>query len=343
MNTIKLPLAVPPLKGFLSWAYTLSITGLHEETLPWYYCNFIQMSCSKKFLETQTECQYNFARGTPREMNSNNPFIKTCSFNYELYSHLDANGIMEMLIEQIKKGYYIALFVDESKISHCYNYYKIDFFPHHVLLSGFDLNERIFDVSMFRNGIYGTYATSFDELTHAISSMKMATAEDPNKDHHSHFLKYFHGTQYIFDKKAITNQLKDYLNSESNLNIINFNTTDEAYGLETYSALKQYFVALKEDNPNLVVRRGQRHFHLLLEHKNAMVNRIKYLIEKEIIPQDNDLVQGYQEQANKAESLRNLMVRRPVKETLDKVIASMDYFREQETVWMNRLLSYLER
>ena len=92
------------------------------------------MSCSKNFLDNRTECQYNFARGTPREMNSNNPFLKTCSFNYELYSHLDANGIVEMLIEQIRKGYYIVLFVDESKISHCFYYQKLEFMPHHILI-----------------------------------------------------------------------------------------------------------------------------------------------------------------------------------------------------------------
>lgn len=342
MNSVKLPIAVPPIRGFLSWAYTLSITSQYEKTLPWYYCNFIQMSCTKNFLENRTECQYNFARGTPREMNSNNPFLKTCTFNYELYSHLDANGIVEMLIEQIRKGYYIVLFVDESKISHCFYYQKQEFIPHHILISGFDLNEKSFDVSMFKNMIYGTYPTSFEEVINAVASMLTTAESNRDADHHSHFLQLYKDTQYIFDKKAIINQLKDYLNSESNLNIINYNTSEEVYGLETYDALKKYFVALKEDNPNLVVRRGLRHFHLILEHKNVMVNRIKYLTSNGIMSQDDELIQGYQELANKAESLRNLMVRRPNKETLDKVIAAMDYFRENEAIWMTRLLGYLE-
>ncbi|WP_010500871.1 hypothetical protein [Paenibacillus elgii] len=63
MNRYQLPLQPPPIKGFLRWAYTLSITHNYEETLPWYYTNFIQMSCTKHFLEKRRTFFFDFFPG----------------------------------------------------------------------------------------------------------------------------------------------------------------------------------------------------------------------------------------------------------------------------------------
>ncbi|GAB6989771.1 hypothetical protein [Paenibacillus pini] len=345
MNIIQLPVSNPPLKGFLRWAYTLSITSVHEETIPWYYSNFIQLSCTTKFLEDGRQYFLDFFRGTPNELNFNNPFLLTCSVNYSILNNLALEAWATFFADQIRSNYYCIVFVDESKLSPS-AFYQKDPFPHHLFLYGFNWDESIFYASMFDHmGIYRNMEISFQEFQDAILSMRQLLKENLTSDHHTYFYKYEPHSPYPFDKTSVIDQLRDYLNGETHLNRINYNPEEEAYGVKIYDYLQMYYDAVENNDSRLGDRNDVRHLHVLWEHKKMMSERIGYLVEKGIIPYDEELVEGYKDVTKRAMKLRDRYIRHKIredKEIFEWLRLRINQFREEEPVLLKKLITLLK-
>ncbi|NWL88098.1 MULTISPECIES: hypothetical protein [unclassified Paenibacillus] len=346
MNAVQLPVLDPPLKGFLRWAYTLSITSAHEETVPWYYSNFIQLSCNKKFLEKGRQYYIDFFRGKPNELNFNNPFLLTCSVNYTILESLPLESWPKLFADQIRNGYYCIVFLDESKLSPAAAYQR-EPFPHHLLLYGFDWEESSFHASMFdKTGVYRNLLIPFRELVEAIQSMRQLLNNNLTADHHTYFYKYEPHSPYPFDKMAAIDQLRDYLNGETHLNRINYNPDEEeAFGIKVYDYLQMYYDAVENNDARLVERNDVRHLHVLWEHKRMMSERIEYLVEEGIIPDDRELVEGYKEISKKILKLRDQYIRHEIradKDVYKRLRLRINELREEEPVLLQKLISRLE-
>ncbi|QLG40049.1 hypothetical protein HW560_19325 [Paenibacillus sp. E222] len=347
MNALQLPVLNPPLKGFLRWAYTLSITSAHEETIPWYYSNFIQLSCKKTFLEDGRQFYIDFFRGQPNELNFNNPFLLTCSVNYTILEHLALDAWPQFFTDQIRNGYYCVVFLDEAKLTPAAAYQQ-EPFPHHLFLYGFDWDNRFFDASMFdHTGVYRNVQIPFKEFLDAIHSMRHLLREGLTADHHTYFYKYEPHSPYPFDRIVALDQLHDYLNGETHLNRINYNPDNEqAFGINVYDYLQMYYDAVESNDPRLGDRNDVRHLHVLWEHKKMMSERIAYLIEEGMIPYDEELVNGYQDITTRAMKLRDQYIRHEIRE--DKAVFAriklrLEQFRKEEPVLLQRLISWLEK
>ncbi|MWV43349.1 hypothetical protein GRF59_06855 [Paenibacillus sp. HJL G12] len=346
MNAVQLPVLNPPLKSFLRWAYTLSITSAHKETVPWYYSNFIQLSCTKKFLEDGRQCYVDFFRGKPNELNFNNPFLLTCSVNYTILESLSLESWPQFFADQIRRSYYCIVFLDESRLSPAASYQK-EPFPHHLFLYGFDWNERVFYASMFDStGVYRNLEISFQEFTDAILSMRQLLQENREADHHTYFYKYEPHSPYPFDKRAVIDQLRDYLNGETRLNRINYNPDEnEAFGVRVYDYLQMYYDAVQDNDPRLGSRNDVRHLHVLWEHKKMMGERIEYLVDEGIIPYDEELVEGYKDLTKRALKLRDQYIRHQIRadpEMFERLRLRFNQFRDEEPVLMQKLITLLE-
>ncbi|CAM2833758.1 hypothetical protein HP548_17020 [Paenibacillus taichungensis] len=347
MNAVQLPVLNPPLKGFLRWAYTLSITSAHEETIPWYYSNFIQLSCKKTFLEDGRQFYIDFFRGKPNELNFNNPFLLTCSVNYTILEHLALDAWPHFFADQIRSGYYCVVFLDEAKLPPAAAYQQ-EPFPHHLFLYGFDWDKRFFDASMFdHTGVYRNVQIPFTEFLDAVHSMRYLLREGLTADHHTYFYKYEPHSPYPFDRIVALDQLHDYLNGDTHLNRINYIPDDEqAFGIDVYDYLQMYYDAVESNDPRLGDRNDVRHLHVLWEHKKMMSERITYLIDEGIIPYDEELVNGYQDIATRAMKLRDQYIRHEIREdkaVFAKVRLRLEQFRKEEPVLLQRLISLLEK
>lgn len=345
MNTVQLPIVNPPLKGFLRWAYTLSITSSYEETKPWYYSNFIQLSCNKDFLENSTQFYVDFFRGKPNELNYNNPFLLTCAVNYVILDHLHIDDFPKFFADLIRSRYYCVVFIDESRLSLAASYQK-EPFPHHLLLYGFDWEQEIFYASMFDNqGIYRNVQIPFQEIKEAVHSMQQLLDNKRTFDHHTYLYKCIPHSSYTFDKTAAVDQLRDYINGETHLNRINYNfDQDEAFGIKIYDYLQLYFDAVERDDSRLVRRNDVRHLHVLWEHKQLMSERIGYLIDEGVIPYDEELVQGFKDISNRAKKLRDQYIRHEIRydrEVFPRLKLRFEQFREEEPILLQKLIALL--
>ncbi|WP_152392715.1 hypothetical protein [Paenibacillus guangzhouensis] len=346
MNAVQLPLQDPPLKGFLRWAYTLSITSAHEETIPWYYSNFIQLSCTKRFLTDGRQYFLDFFRGKPNELNFNNPFLLTCSVNYTIMESLVLDDWPQFIANQIRSGYYCVVFLDESRLSPAASY-RQEPFPHHLFLYGFDEDTRVFDVSMFdRTGVYRNMQISFQEFQDAVQSMRHLLQEKITADHHTYFYKYEPHSPYPFDKTAVIDQLQDYLHGETHLNRINYNPDEgEAFGIKVYDYMQMYYDAVEHGDTRLRSRNDVRHLHVLWEHKKMMSERIEYLVEQGLISYDEELVKGYKDLTQRALKLRDQYIRHEIREDREifaRLRLRFDQFRDEEPVLLQKLITLLE-
>lgn len=346
MNAFQLPVVNPPLKGFLRWAYTLSITSIHEETMPWYYSNFIQMFCKKNFLEDGRQYYVDFFRGKPNELNFNNPFLLTCSVNYTILESLALDAWPKFFADQIQNGYYCVVFLDEARLSPAASYQK-EPFPHHLFLYGFDWEESVFNASMFdHTGVYRNLQIPFREFQDAVQSMRHLLKERLTADHHTYFYKYEPHSPYPFDKTAAIDQLRDYLNGETHLNRINYNSdNEEAFGIKVYDYLQLYFDAVEGNDSRLGDRNDVRHLHVLWEHKKMMSERIGYLVDEGIIPYDEELVAGYKDITKRAMKLRDQYIRHEIredKEMFERLRLRFDEFQKEEPVLLQKLITLLE-
>ncbi|MCM3039555.1 hypothetical protein M3201_07560 [Paenibacillus motobuensis] len=346
MNAVQLPVWDPPLKGFLRWAYTLSITSAHEETIPWYYSNFIQLFCNKKFLESGRQYYIDFFRGKPNELNFNNPFLLTCSVNYTILESLALESWPKFFADQIRNGYYCVVFLDEAKLSPAAAYQK-EPFPHHLFLYGFDWEVGVFYASMFDNtGVYRNLQIPFREFVDAVKSMRQLLQNNLTADHHTYFYKYEPHSPYPFDRTAAIDQLRDYLKGETHLNRINYNPDkEEAFGIKVYDYLQMYYDAAENDDSRLVERNDVRHLHVLWEHKRMMSERIEYLVEERIIPYDGELVEGYKDISKRVLKMRDQYIRHEIradKEVYKRLRLRFNELRDEEPFLLQKLITLLE-
>ncbi|MCZ8520438.1 MULTISPECIES: hypothetical protein [Paenibacillus] len=346
MSSVKLPISNPPLKGFLRWAYTLAITSAHEETKPWYYTNFIQMGCTKRFLEERIECFYDFFRGIPNELNFNNPYLLTSALNYDVLSGMDGRAVTGFVRGQLEKGYYPIVFLDESRLPTAAAY-QGDPFPHHLMMHGYDDGEEVVYATMFdRQQIFREVAISYGDLRQAVDSMLRLIAEGKASDHGTYLYRYHAEQLYRYDPVCAADAVRDYLGSVTHVNRMNYNTDDLVYGLETYDYLQRYYQAEEEGDPALLSRRSTRHLHLLWEHKKTMSERLRYWESMGWIAPDPLLLEGFDLLTRRSQQLRDRYIRYGITQNdaaLYGVLKSrLGEFKAEEERLFARLLELLE-
>ena len=165
--------------------------------------------------------------------------------------------------------------------------------------------------------------------------MRHLLKEKLTADHHTYFYKYEPHSPYPFDKTAAIDQLRDYLNGETRLNRINYNSdNEEAFGIKVYDYLRLYYDAAEGNDSRLGDRNDVRHLHVLWEHKNdERADRI--LGGRGIIPYDEELVAGYKDITKRAMKLRDQYIRHELREDhemFDRLRLRFDEFQNEEPV-----------
>jgi hypothetical protein len=288
-----LPVSIPPLLGFLRWAYTLAITHAHEETHDWLYTNFALLVCNTDYLEPGKEFTLDFWRGGQNEMLGHNPFLEVRAVGYEDFLSL-RDSLVPSLIKAIDQNFYPMVFVDESFLPYSSTFGCGKFYPHHTLLYGYDNQENVFHVLGFGNtgtgdvfGRFGPQRVSFCELRAAANGMHVALEQRRIEEQLTYFLRLKKlgldpiPPSFSFDLDVLRRSLMDYLEGRSYFGRLNHNLHNAVIGLRVYEQLDRYFL-LAEEGRMGADREDVRHLHVLEDHKRLMVQRLRYLAKKKI-------------------------------------------------------------
>ncbi|MFD1991240.1 hypothetical protein ACFSGI_14800 [Paenibacillus nicotianae] len=331
-----LPLAKPFVKGYQYLGYALSVIMTHEESLPWVYHQFIQLS-SPNYQWVDFYHPHDF---------SDYPWLET---NETDCADLNAEQLIHTWIQLINEEKYLVMFIDEYYLSHT-AFYQEEHYSHDIMLHGYNLEKGVFWASGYnRDFQYGEYSIPIEELLAAHFSFQ---------ESHKRLITIRYQQAPVHSPKVIAvvvalegliEQLQDYVDSRPSSwrrNDIQ-QASAHFYGMEIYNILQnsiQNFI----DNR---IKADIRAFHIWYEHKEAMEQRLLYLMQNvtglsEIVDQHPDLMPSLKELTRKATIIRNLLLKYNRSHniaSLERASELLYTMRGEEEVALQTMLTILQQ
>jgi len=291
MSIVKLPLAESPIIGLQYIAYTLGIVLNDEESLPWYYSNYIQLVSGNTFLSAM-----HFYPAWYHTI----PFLIVQAFKKEITKFGNIN-IHKFIKDCIDNQLYFYSVFDEFYVPRRLSYGRRHF-QHDFLIYGYDEAQQEYILAGFdENRFYRTTTVSFAQFEEAFFS---------EMNEYVHLLKRNEGLKYNFNLKRVCELLEDYLYRRNTSERYSDGTSLEAisdrhWGLDVYKHLRGYFNSLINGDAWYDIRP----LHILYEHKKCMVSRLEYMEKNNYISDCSYLIDSYKILENKSMVMRNLQLK----------------------------------
>lgn len=306
-----LPVQYPMITSWQWHATLFSILGDDPNFLKWVYSNYIQLRCYH-ITEIFTGDDMLFA-----DMMPGSSSLKQCPYIVQslvtkgmLDSYCDGD-VIDFIIKTIDLGGYVYGVFDEARIL-CD--VKLDYkFPHELFIFGYDKDKQIFNVGDFTfKEKYGYTTVTFDEVRRGYEVIA------PKDDHmFKDDYKGFRGLYVIFKNNAtsyyeldtglIARTLHEYLDCEDtkdHFRMMRNRFNDTVFGIDVYYTV-QGQVLKQVDRGDFDIRA----LHVMYDHKVLMYNRLKYLMDKKLIPMDPALLDDYQVVIDDIQAAEMLMIR----------------------------------
>jgi len=199
------------------------------------------------------------------EIGYDNPDIVSEKYFFELIQHM------------MNEGYYIYGNVNEKYIPNRDAYQKHDL-THNILFYGLDTVDKKFDSIAYIHEMDSSFQYKPEKLDYYNFINSIKNTHEESYTHFSknyiHFFKNKPSYSFSFDARLLLTQLDDYLSSKNTTFSTQCNP-NRVYGICVYDAIIAMFKASEEIN--------LRTTKLLLEHKQCMLQKIEYIILKNII------------------------------------------------------------
>jgi hypothetical protein len=317
---IKLKLETPPVKGYLHHAYHLSVAQEHPSFIEWFNSNYIQLRYYPKnnWLNFYKMDQY--------------PLLDVQIVKNE-FLRVNQIDIIDFTVNSIKQGYYVWLYIDEYYDPNRESYNKKNQ-VHENLLYGYNQDYSCFYTAGFdQKQIYSFSEIRFSDF---LKAYNVVPDHFPVK-----MLKLNENFTYHFNLQYVKEILTDYIyskNTSERNGMLENSTSDCFYGIDSYKYLKIYFEnVLKDEIPSDI-----RLLHILLEHKDCMLSRIKYLSDNKYLMDADPIIDSYREIQKKVLTLRNLQLMYDMKGNKKYLYRLINYIDEIAIEEPNILIQLLE-
>ncbi len=330
------------VNSYLYRAYPVCIITAYANLIPWYASRNIQL------------CAQTYSDGyiVPDYMESEFYYLEVldhAKFTYEQLNEMTDN-IVNYIIDQINKGYYVNIFLDEYYLENKSRYLK-EHFVHENLIYGYDNSTRKFKtVGLDKNDMFNLFTHEYDELRlgfeegkkhymvdapyAAGGALHIIKVKDTEKEH-------------IFEQDIFLNRINSFLCSEGDLERVNLpyrpgfdnekpSASNMVYGLEVILQIVKRLRMLANGEVCL----DYRAIHLVSEHGKGLYNKLKFIAECPNVPGGiADPVNRYIGTAELFERLRikalELLYNRDIgsiefKENLDEIIGMLENGIESE-------------
>ncbi|MBY9080746.1 hypothetical protein KIH86_13595 [Paenibacillus sp. HN-1] len=279
MNGKILEITDPPIKAYPDYAYPLSITLNSPHAWDHFYCNYIQLYFDETDLRNPV--RYYYVDVNRNIWNTRHPLIHYQTIHRDTLARLNKD-IIECACAALDLDRYVMAFVNEYYIKDRWAYQQMEY-PHAIFIYGYDRDKSLFYTAAYDKNLHYTYGEcSFDELREAYNHNPLHLYDDNN---YIYLMKYNSTSKrYELDLNAMIQQLKEFLNSSPTTERYNefFNSQEKLYfGMDIYEPLIMHLYAIHQNNWDWNIVKP---VYLLWEHKKLMVDRIQYLIQKNILP-----------------------------------------------------------
>ncbi len=297
---MELELHNPPINCYLHHAYPLTVAMSHKDFNAWFYSNYIQL---EYFINGNT---LNFLTYPISGFSSLCPLLDYERLDLEFIYKSNIN-VIDLIKNSISLGYYVMTYTDEYYIPDRISYERKIHFRHEIMIYGFDSDKSVFNVIGFNKELkYSPSCVSFSEFeTSYLNSINKTNDFILMKAKDSKSYR----PSYEFDIVNVKNLLTDYLfskNTSENFRLIG-KPNNGICGISVYDELIKYYQNILNDDSGKVC--DIKHFHLLYEHKKAMVSRLEYLAENKYINSNNDITSIFGELEKKSLNMRNIIMK----------------------------------
>ncbi|GAA0137792.1 hypothetical protein YSY43_46330 [Paenibacillus sp. YSY-4.3] len=334
---VLLPISEPAAKGFLFFAYPLSILGNNERTYPWIMSNFIQVCFDKDFKNSPvpfTFYSYDF---------SVSPWLKHEKIFRNTLQDISAD-IVTLIKACINNGKYVHLYLDERYVVNRRAYQKFSFI-HENFIYGYDDDISAFHILGFdQNGQYVSSVLTYKQLLSAYQGVgDIIAANEFHQELHPASIDIFNTIQifelnlaveYSFNKQLVLSTLKEYLNGDNTSNWFAMlrEPWDRVYGMECYSYIQKYYELLLKEEAGYDIR----YLHNLWEHKQLMTKRVQYMKEQGHTELGEGEVEEFRNLEQELFGLRNAMIKYSL--TNQKTLIEHIYFKLPEMAQLEQSL-----
>lgn len=331
----------PPITSYPEHAYLLSVLAVSDDYLPWFFSNFIQLMAVK----APQDSRYWFDFYVPCRDHALevNPCIHLQKWNRD---SLDAYklDIIDLLMDSIDLGYYIYLYVNEYYIPGSPAYLIKDL-SHGNMIFGYNMEDRTFQMAGFlKNLKFTSIEVDFETLEKAFKDNP--TIEDFELK--MYLFKRREKVNFEFDLQHVVMLLEEYLASaNSSERERTFQNPLYKQPLEGHFG-KEVYVCMKKDLQDECERDGTllvRPMHILWEHKNSMLLRLRYLEQNRDVRLRPGLVERYEKLERSMLLLRNSVIKYYLvrnKSILIQVMDGLDRICLEETQILEALLDDLK-
>lgn len=328
-----LAMKYPPITLYPYIANKLSVLLNYEETLPWFHSNFIQMWASKNGPKGYWSDFLYYGR---------NRFCPNYKFSLisKKVMQYKWNSIIDFIIDSIDLGYYVYMNINNFYIP-AYQHFNKNHRRHDIFVYGYDKKSKTLNIAdFFQNGKYSYSYVSFNDFEQAYINYDRTNENDFLG---GMSLETFENTIYKFNIDFVVDSIKDYLLSRntsiaSDLEELD-NKDDIVFGIQVYDILSEYSYKLGRGVFDFV---DIRPFHMLFDHKVAMLLRLKYLEESRYLDKSEYIINFYNMLQSECLILRNMIIKYNLTNDIkifDRAAKKLEIISDMERKALNVLLN----
>lgn len=258
----------------LGWhAISLSIILAEENFIPWFYENFINISCMK-YNDFNIEFEY-YGNGIYKGKEYD--ILET--INLDQHSNIKGNTLIQFIRKNIDDNFYINVNLDEYYLKDSSSYQEYHF-VHDSLLYGYDdEKQQIYSLILSANRRFEKVIYSYDEACSAFSAVDHIKGE-----YHLSLQRIKRNFRpYPFNLSQFINQLGNYISSTAeeiqtyHIEHSAFETDKMSYGTNVYLTIISVLENMLLESEYVYLTPV---FNTLWEHKQILLKRFEYVNKK---------------------------------------------------------------
>lgn len=335
----KLEVLESPLKGYMEDAYPLTVAITKASSYEWIYSNYIQlMFQDPQRFDNQPIKYYKLSWNSGLIWDADCPLLKYDTVPRQI---LESNGIdiVDYITNAISQEYYVKVYLDEYFLPFRPSYQKKHYL-HESLFIGYDLDRRILYGLAYVTDYMGYHFKEFFVNMEDVREAYRMPVNDSVQRSRVMLMSCNWEKFYEFDIDSVKESIYEYINSiptEKKYASIT-NTRNYFFGISVYDKLAEKFENIKSF-------KGVIPFHIIMEHKQLMVQRIRYMLDNRFINRCDDILLGFENLVEETQSCKMLFIKylyAPTNKNRDKVKGKIIDIKEHDEEMMKKLYAVLE-
>lgn len=314
----------PPVVGYVRHAYRLAMLTTLPLHAPWIQSHYLALTAGGLYSDPSLAEEFNFHFAPMYDYVP--PGLVIGGVHRDLVIS-DDRSALPFLVECLRRGIYVHLFVDEYHLPHK-RAYGTQHFSHQTLVFGCDSSAGIVYVLGFDGAQnFGITAVDARALQRAFASYEFEPWKPVER---IDLFQVRPETDYAFDPEWVRRQLRDYLSGRDpgSRYPVATNPGGGHHGLMTYDALAAHL----EHSAKMGVF-DVRPLHLFMEHKERMASRMRYMMENGWAEQEAGIVEAYDDVVLGAARSRMMGIKFGVSGKVDvlrRAAEQLEALKEQE-------------